>query len=118
MRKKNVLSIIILIAGLMLLLTSSAFSQTPLPMRKIVKEPAAPAQSPTVKKIQQAPLNVAKIYSISIENIIMTSKCQLRFKLKNTGANLTDDQHKNSYVKIGQNPKMSLATFDPGKKKN
>ncbi len=113
MKTKSVLSIIIWIAGFMLLFSSIGISGPPVQMKKIVNQP--PAQSPAVQE-SQIPKPVKKVYSIDIESISMTSQCQFKFKLKNTGADLTDNQHRNCSVKVGQdqNPGMSLATFDPG----
>ena len=124
MKTKRVLAIISFIAGFMLLSSSIGIAGQLQPMRQKTTpttqvptvtpreaiKPATP--SPTVKE-NQIPKQVVKIYSIAIQSIRLTSQCRLKIKLTNTGADLSTDQHKNSYVKVGQNLPISLVNFDP-----
>lgn len=111
MKSNRVLSIICVIAGFMLLFSPSGFAGPPMEMKRTIRQPAA--QTPVIqeKKVKQP---VEKIYSISIDDISLTSQCQLKFILKNTGTDLTNDQHKNCSVKVGQNSPIPFTSLDPG----
>jgi len=121
MIRKRVLGISSLVVAWVILLSAIGICGTTLQVNK-TRQPAvqttapapspAPAQTPTIKK-QQAPRQVIPLYSMAIENLGLTNQCQVKFTVRNTGANLSVDQHKKSYLKVGQNPPISLKTFDP-----
>lgn len=123
MKKDKIFCILSLITVMIFTAASIALSASPMPVQRSVKPVApAPAVQPQPTP-QQAPQQVPQKapqpiinYSMAIENFSLTSQCQVTFTVRNTGANLSVDQHKNSSIKIGQGAPMSLATFDPGGK--
>ena len=106
MRQNRTVCTALLVMGLIFLLSSMSFAVT----RPAVQRTITP--TPTVQP-QPGAIPVLPAHSMAIQNISLTSQCQLKFIVRNTGPNLTADQHKNSSIKIGREQPVSLAVFDP-----
>lgn len=128
MKHSKLFMTFLLISCIIFLSASFAQSGAPAQVQRSVT-PAAPApaiqpesapQTAPQPASQPAPQQIRKPvvinYDMAIENLSLTSQCQVTFTIRNTGANLSVDQHKNSKLKIGNNAPMSLATFDPAGK--
>ncbi len=106
MKQTRTFCINLLILGLIFMLSSISFAGTPPPIKRTIKP------TPTVQP-QPRMVPIAVVHSMAIQNIELTSQCQLKFIVRNTGANLSVEQHKNSSIKIGHEQPVSLAAFDP-----
>lgn len=106
MKRNKIVGISLMVVGMIFMLSSIGFAGD----RPAVKRTISP--TPTV---QPQPVNIPVLlaHSMAIQNISLTDQCQLKFLVKNTGANLSADQHKNSSIKIGNQATTSLAIFDP-----